>query len=106
MLQPSDEELMGYDSVSDDEDLDDEEDILDEEEDFDEDGMGEPKSKPKDRRRGASAGSEIQTRRKKASGLGANRRRICTMRIRSKPKPMLSRKSRRPSDSRRSTFKP
>lgn len=58
MLQPSDEELMGYDSVSDDDDLDDEEDVLDEEEDFDEDDMGEPKSKPKDRRRGASAGSE------------------------------------------------
>ena len=68
MLQPSDEELMGYDSVSDDDDLDDEEDVLDEEEDFDEDDMGEPKSKPKDRRRGASAGSEDSD---EEEGIGA-----------------------------------
>lgn len=76
MLQPSDEELMGYDSVSDDDDLDDEEDVLDEEEDvldeeedFDEDDVGEPKSKPKDRRRGASAGSEDSD--EEEEGIGA-----------------------------------
>ncbi|ODM16933.1 hypothetical protein SI65_07898 [Aspergillus cristatus] len=61
MLQPSDEEIMGYDDVDED-DLDDEDDEEDEGaddyDDYEEDAIGEPSKKPKNKRRDASPGSE------------------------------------------------
>lgn len=56
MLQPSDEEIMGYDDVDvDEDDLDDEDDEEDEGaddyEDYEEDAIGEPSKKPKNKDR-------------------------------------------------------
>ncbi|KKK15102.1 hypothetical protein P175DRAFT_0473859 [Aspergillus ochraceoroseus IBT 24754] len=58
IFQPSDEEIMGYESV-DDEDLDDEDDVDEEDYDDDEDDLENVKTKSK-KKRGDSPGSELE----------------------------------------------
>ncbi|BCR86227.1 uncharacterized protein ACHE_30214S [Aspergillus chevalieri] len=63
MLQPSDEEIMGYDDVDED-DLDDEDDEekegADDYDDYEEDAIGEPSKKPKNKRRDASPSEDSE----------------------------------------------